>query len=52
MERKFGTQSRHETGIDEHALLWSVKEYKKTRVKYFTDDWSAWTDEHLSGASA
>lgn len=43
---------RSETGIDEHALLWSVKEYKKTRVKYFTDDWSAWTDEHLSGASA
>jgi DNA-binding Lrp family transcriptional regulator len=43
---------RTETGIDEHALLWSVKEYKKTRVKYFTDDWSTWTDEHLSGASA
>jgi len=43
---------RSETGIDEHALLWSIKEYKKTRVKYFTDDWSAWTDEHLSGASA
>lgn len=43
---------RTETGIEEHALLWSVKEYKKTRVKYFTDDWSAWTDEHLSGASA
>ena len=43
---------RAETGIEEHALLWSVKEYKKTRVKYFTDDWSAWTDQHLSGASA
>ena len=43
---------RSETGIEEHALLWSVKEYKKTRVKYFTDDWSAWTDQHLSGASA
>ena len=27
---------RDETGVDEYALLWSVKEYKKTRVRYFT----------------
>ncbi len=33
---------RDETGIDEYALLWSIKEYKKTRVRYFTDDWSEW----------
>ena len=31
-----------ETGVDEYALLWSIKEYKKTRVRYFTDDWDAW----------
>ena len=31
-----------ETGVDEYALLWSVKEYKKTRVRYFTDDWDDW----------
>jgi siroheme decarboxylase len=37
-----------ETGVHEHALLWSVKEYKKTRVKYFTDDWTAWTERHLA----
>ena len=36
-----------ETGIDEYALLWSVKEYKKTRVRYFTDEWDAWRREHL-----
>jgi DNA-binding Lrp family transcriptional regulator len=36
-----------ETGIDEYALLWSVKEYKKTRVKYFTNEWDAWRAEHL-----
>jgi DNA-binding Lrp family transcriptional regulator len=41
-----------ETGIDEHALLWSVKEYKKTRVRYFTDDWSAWSATHLSATRA
>ena len=26
------------TGITEHALLYSTKEYKKTRVRYFVDD--------------
>ena len=37
-----------ETGVDEYALLWSVKEYKKTRVRYFTDDWDDWEKEHLA----
>ncbi|MGQ9525065.1 MAG: siroheme decarboxylase subunit beta [Armatimonadota bacterium] len=27
-----------ETGITEYALLYSTKEYKKVRVRYFTDD--------------
>src|SRR4051794_23392910 len=39
-----------ETGVDEYTLLWSVKEYKKTRVMYFTPEWDAWRDEHLAGA--
>jgi siroheme decarboxylase len=38
---------RTDTGIDEYALLWSVKEYKKVRVRYFTPEWDAWTAEHL-----
>ena len=38
-----------ETGVDEYALLWSVKEYKKTRVKYFTPDWDGWIDSHGLG---
>ena len=33
-----------ETGVDEYALLWSIKEYKKTRVQYFTPDWDEWSD--------
>ena len=37
-----------ETGVDEYALLWSVKEYKKTRVRYFTDDWDDWRANHLA----
>lgn len=39
---------RAETGIDEYALLWSVKEYKKVRVRYFTDEWDAWRANHLA----
>ena len=30
------------TGIAEYALLYSTKEYKKTRLKYFTPDVAAW----------
>jgi len=39
---------RTETGIEEHALLWSVKEYKKTRLQYFTPDWDEWRAAHLA----
>ena len=40
----------NETGVDEYTLLWSIKEYKKTRVMYFTPDWNAWRDTHLAPA--
>jgi DNA-binding Lrp family transcriptional regulator len=39
---------QEETGVEEYALLWSVKEYKKTRVRYYTDEWSDWRAEHLA----
>ena len=39
-----------ETGVDEYALLWSIKEYKKTRVRYYTDDWDDWRAAHLTPA--
>jgi DNA-binding Lrp family transcriptional regulator len=38
---------RDETGIDEYCLLWSVKEYKKVRLEYFTPEWDAWSSKHL-----
>ncbi len=41
---------RDECGVDDYALLWSVKEYKKVRVRYFTPDWDAWTATHLAPA--
>jgi DNA-binding Lrp family transcriptional regulator len=43
---------RDETGVDECALLWSVKEYKKTRLKYFTPEWDAWTQAQRLEAGA
>ena len=39
---------RSETGVDEYCLLWSVKEYKKVRLRYFTPDWDTWTSAHLT----
>ncbi len=39
---------RAETGIDEYCLLWSIKEYKKVRLEYFTPEWDAWAAKHLS----
>jgi len=41
---------RTETGVDEYCLLWSVKEYKKVRVRYFTPEWDEWRAAHLEDA--
>jgi siroheme decarboxylase len=43
---------RDDTGINEYALLWSIKEYKKVRLRYFTPDWQEWRDAHLTVAPA
>ena len=32
--------------------LWSVKEYKKTRVRYFTSEWQDWDATHLAASGA
>jgi siroheme decarboxylase len=41
---------RAETGIEDYALLWSIKEYKKTRVRYFTPEWDDWRRVNLTTA--
>jgi len=38
---------RDETGVDEYCLLWSVKEYKKVRLRYFGSEWDEWEREHF-----
>jgi siroheme decarboxylase len=41
---------RDDTGVDEYCLLWSVKEYKKVRVRYFTPEWDEWRAQNLAPA--
>lgn len=31
-----------ETGIDRYAMLWTVREFKKVRLKYFTEEEAVW----------
>jgi DNA-binding Lrp family transcriptional regulator len=40
-----------ETGISEHAMLYSTKEYKKIRVRYYTEDFFDWERTHLGNGS-
>jgi DNA-binding Lrp family transcriptional regulator len=42
---------RDETGVDEYCLLWSVKEYKKVRLRYFGDEWREWERAHLQAGA-
>ncbi len=35
------------TGVTEHAMLFSTKEYKKTRVRYFTGELQEWEGKYL-----
>lgn len=37
-----------ETGLDEYDILFSTKEYKKTRVPYFTGEYEAWEEKYLT----
>jgi DNA-binding Lrp family transcriptional regulator len=39
-------QISRETGITEYVALYSTKEYKKTRVEYFTDAEREWEERH------
>ena len=41
-----------ETGVDEYTLLWSIKEYKKVRLRYFNSEWAAWNERNLTTAGS
>ncbi|MBC7461562.1 MAG: Lrp/AsnC family transcriptional regulator [Thermoleophilia bacterium] len=40
------TAISQETGLDDYIVLYSTKEYKKTRVSYFTPETYGWEDVH------
>jgi siroheme decarboxylase len=40
-----------QTGITDRRMLYSTKEYKKVRVRYYTDDFFDWERRHLNGAA-
>ena len=37
-------------GVDDYCLLWSIKEYKKVRLEYFTPEWDGWYAQHAAPA--
>ncbi len=37
----------NQTGLDEYDVLFSTKEFKKTRVPYFTPEYEQWEDRYL-----
>jgi siroheme decarboxylase len=42
---------REAIGVDDYAVLYSTKEYKKTRVRYFTPELEEWETTHLGRAA-
>ncbi|MDD5559074.1 AsnC family transcriptional regulator [Candidatus Methylomirabilis sp.] len=34
-----------EAGISDYAMLWTTREFKKVRLKYFTEDYAAWEEK-------
>jgi len=46
------TAIRDATGIDDYAVLYSTKEYKKTRVRYFTPELEEWEAANLGIGTA
>jgi DNA-binding Lrp family transcriptional regulator len=37
-----------ETGIGDYAMLWTTREFKKVRLKYFTEDYAAWEEKAVT----
>jgi DNA-binding Lrp family transcriptional regulator len=45
------TAISRETGIADYAMLWTVREFKKVRLKYFTEDHAAWEEKAATRSS-
>jgi siroheme decarboxylase len=40
------------TEVDEYRELYSTREYKKVRLRYFTDDYAQWDAKHMLASAA
>lgn len=40
------------TGLEDYRILYSTVEYKKRRVRYFTDEWNEWECQHQVSRTA
>lgn len=40
------------TGLRDYRILYSTVEYKKRRVRYFTDEWKEWEWQHQASRAA
>ena len=45
------TEISKETGVTNHAALYSTKEWKKVRVEYFTDAEQEWEKRHIAAGT-
>lgn len=41
-----------EAGISDYAMLWTTREFKKVRLKYFTEDYAAWEEKAAARISS
>ncbi len=45
---KFTKKISEETGVKEYKTLYSTREFKKKRIKYFSEEFYRWEKEHLN----
>jgi DNA-binding Lrp family transcriptional regulator len=47
--REIAATMAKETGVSEYDILFSTREFKKTRVEYFTDEIPKWEERFMNG---
>jgi hypothetical protein len=43
---------KHGTGVSDYRSLYSTREYKKTRVRYFTPEMEEWEAKYMPEAAS
>lgn len=50
--RTIAQRMSEESGVNEYEILFSTREFKKVRVRYFTEDYALWREGRLAEAAA